>query len=107
MDAKCAALVLVVLAVTVELAETLPYGFGSFLKIPPTGFMRRKDAEVQKREKKSLKDADMNLDEYLASGLADKPYSRHRRAPPLGGLGITRDNVKLHSDVPKRERGGH
>ena len=104
MDIKCAALVLLVLAVTVELTATLPREYGSFLKIQLGGIMEIKDPEAQKMEKKSLKDADMNLDKYLASGLADKRHSRHIGSPPLVGVVMTRYNVKLHSGLRKREK---
>ena len=109
MDIKCAALiylVLVVLTIIVGLTETRLPPHGSFLGSPLGGIITRKNAEVQKREKKSLKDADINLDEVLASGLADKLHSRHKRRPPVGiAVGIiTIKNVKLQSEVRKREK---
>ena len=58
MNIKCAALVLVVFTHKVELTETRPSIWGSFVRQPPHSIMTRKDAEVQKREKKSLKNAD-------------------------------------------------
>ena len=39
-----------------------------------------------------------------ATGLVDNPHVRHKRAPPSGGIIMTRDNVKLHSDLQKREK---
>ena len=40
----------------------------------------------------------------LSTGLVDNPHVRHKRAPPSGGIIMTRDNVKLHSDLQKREK---
>ena len=106
MDIKCAALVLIVLTDKVGLTETLPPIWGSFVRPPSRGIMTRKDADVQKREKKSLKDADINLDGFLASGLDDKLYIRHKRRQPVGfAIGtMTIKNVKLQPEVPREKR---
>ena len=54
--------------------ETIPFP-GAFL-LPSQNIMARKYArhhsEKQQRAKRSVEDADMSLDEYMASGLADK-----------------------------------
>ena len=102
MDIKCAALVLVLLTVTVDFSETLPLLCANCLKISPEGIMTEKIADIQKRQKKSLKDADINLDEYLASGLADLINSRRKRVPQEGKM--TAKNTRLHSEVGKREQ---
>ena len=66
MDIKCAAFALVVLTVMLDLTET---------RGPPG-----------------------------STGLVDNPNVRHKRAPPSAGIIVTRDNVKLHSDLQKREK---
>ena len=82
MDIKCIALVLVFLAIGMELSETMPFP-RAFL-LPPQSIMARKSAkhhsEMRRRAKRSVEGPDKNIDEYMASGLADKPHSRHKRA---------------------------
>ena len=39
-----------------------------------------------------------------AARLVDNPHVRDKRAPPAAGIIKTRDNVKLHSDLQKREK---
>ena len=88
MDIKLVALVLVFLAVTVEITETMPFP-GAFL-LQSQNIMARKYArhhsEKQQKAKRSVEDADMSLDEYRASGLADKPQIRHKRAVFSGNI---------------------
>ena len=104
MDIKCAALVLVLLTVTMEFTETLPPLCANCLKASPEGIMTGKVANIQKRQKKSLKDADINLDEVFASELADKLHSRHKRGVPPRSPGIMTMNVKLQSGMRKRQK---
>ena len=104
MDIKCAALVLVLLTVTVELSETLPLLCANCLKTSPEGIVTGKVADIQKRQKKSLKDADINLDEVFASELADKLHSRDKRSGPPISRGIITMDVKLQSEMRKREK---
>ena len=66
MDIKCTAFALVVLTVMLDLTETRG----------PTG----------------------------ATGLVDNPDVRHKRGAPSVGIIVTRGNVKLHSDLQKREK---
>ena len=98
MDIKCAALVLVLLTVTVEFSETLPLLCATCLKISREGIMTEEVADIQKRQKKSLKDADINLDEFFAS--ADKFHSRHERSLPPGGGFFIKTGMKMR----KREK---
>ena len=51
-----------------------------------------------------MENSDINLNKYLASGLADKTLNRHKRYPPQGGFIITKKNVPLQSEVRKREK---
>ena len=98
MDIKCAAFVLVLLTVTVEFSETLPLLCANCLKISPEGIMTEEVADIQKRQKKSLKDADISLDEVFAS--ADKFHSRHERGLPRGGAFFIKTSMKMR----KREK---
>ena len=40
----------------------------------------------------------------LSTGLVDNPHVRHKRGAPSVGIIMTRENVKLHSDLQKREK---
>ena len=101
MDIKCAALVLVILTVTLELAETLP-----LRRPPPPGIIVRKNmrlhSETEQRDKRSMEDTDKIMGEYMASGLADKPHSRNRRRPPTGIM--TRMYARIQSKKHKGEK---
>ena len=109
MDIKCAAFALVVLTVMLDLTETqgTPGAAGlvdnphvRHKRAPPTaGIIKTRDnvklhSDLQKREKRSVEEAD----------ILHNPHVRHKRAPPAAGIIKTRDNVKLHSDLQKREK---
>ena len=102
MDIKCAALVLVILIVTVELTETFP------LHRPPLlpGIIVRKNMRLysgtEQRDKRSVEDTDKIMGEYMATGLADKPHSRNRRRPPSGIM--TRMYTRIQSKKHKGEK---
>ena len=90
MDIKYLTLVVIVLVVTAELTETYRFP-GGFLQAPflTERRMTRQvlfHSETQQREKRSVEDADMNLDEYMALRLADKPHSRQKRALISGNI---------------------
>ena len=82
----------------INLDEVLASGLADKLhsrhKIKPpvgiaVGIVTIKNVKLQsevRREKRSMEDSDINLNKYLASGLADKPLNRHKRIPPQAGI---------------------
>ena len=102
MDIKCAAFALVLLTVTLDLTETRgPTGATGLVDNPhvrhkrgPTGATGLVD-NPHVRHKRGPTGA---------TGLVDNPHVRHKRGAPSVGIIVTRGNVKLHSDLQKREK---